>query len=337
MPHHLLQRAPWRLISCALLICARPASSLPVARLIRLDKLLADRGAGSRKDIDRLIRKGRVEINGEIVGKSGAKLKVSEDAVPVVDGYEFPPPPLLAAYHKPLGVVSTMRDERGRECLVDAMPPVWQKLLHPVGRLDADTTGLLLFSRDGALTHKMLHPKSGVEREYVAVVEGDVEPAALREKLAAGVTTVENGVDYVVFATLLEAEGQSVRLTVTEGKHRMVRRILANCGHPVQELHRTRYGGVTLGDIAEGECDVVSEEALRWAEALLETRAPAASARRAPRAVGSSSAPAADAQLLEPDVAFDSAELRAELVGLGQEEAEIERLVAEFEEGCQRR
>ena len=121
--------------------------------LVRLDKLLAERGAGSRKDVDRMIRKGLVSVQSletgelEVVGKSGAKLKVPWESSPVVDGFDYPPPPMLAAYYKPLGVVSTMKDDKGRPDLSAVLPQPWQKTLHPVGRLDADTTGLLLYAQ----------------------------------------------------------------------------------------------------------------------------------------------------------------------------------------------
>ena len=96
-------------------------------RVIRLDKLLAERGAGSRKYVDRLIRKGLVELDGEVVSKSGAKQKVPWNSTPLVDGFDYPPPPLLAAYHKPLGVVSSMSDERGRPDLATVLPQHWQR------------------------------------------------------------------------------------------------------------------------------------------------------------------------------------------------------------------
>ena len=219
---------------------------------VRLDKLLADRGAGSRKDVDRLIRKGLVELENpetgsyEVVGKSGGKLKVPWDACPLVDGFDYPPPPLLAAYHKPLGVVSSMKDDKGRPDLASVLPQPWQKALHPVGRLDADTTGLLLFCRDGDLTHRLLHPKYVVEREYVATVEGAVDEELLRGRLAAGVETVEEGEPFVVQGELLSVEGQRVRCVFREGKYRMVRRVLANCGHPVVALHRERRAHASL-------------------------------------------------------------------------------------------
>ena len=255
--------------------------------LVRLDKLLADRGAGSRKDVDRLIRKGLVEIEDpetgeyEIVGKSGGKLKVPWDSAPIVDGFDYPPPPLLAAYHKPLGVVSTMKDDKGRPDLASVLPQPWQKALHPVGRLDADTTGLLLFCRDGELTHRLLHPKYIVEREYLATVENSIDEASLRAKLAEGVVTIEDGEELVVQGDLLSVDGQVVRAIFREGKYRMVRRILANCGHPVSALHRVRYGEVHLGDLYEGDAEPVEPDALEWARELATRKAPPRPGRRA--------------------------------------------------------
>lgn len=238
------------------------------ASLVRLDKLLAERGAGSRKDVGKMIQRGKVELDGAVVKKKD--LKIPYESVPIVDGFEYAPPPLLAAYHKPLGIVSSMKDDYGRPDLATVLPVSWQKLLHPVGRLDADTTGLLLFSRDGDLTHRLLHPKFLVEREYLATVEGDIDEAELRAQLEAGVRTIEDGDELYVQGKLLGLEGddrQTVRLVVTEGKYRMVRRVLANCGHPVVALHRVRYGNVRLDEleIEEGDSAEVQGPGLQWA------------------------------------------------------------------------
>ena len=249
------------------------AERMPSPPPIRLDRLLAERGAGSRKDVDRLLRAGAVELDGATLGRGDAKRKVAWSSVPSVDGVAYPPPPLLAAYHKPLGVVSTLSDERGRPCLDSALPIGW-RALHPVGRLDADTSGLLLFCRDGALTHRLLHPRYAVEREYVAEVEGAVNEGALRAVLADGVPTIEDGQTFIARGRLLAsgAAGEArstVRLVVTEGKHRMVRRMLHNAGHPVVTLRRDRYGAVEIGQLAAGESRAVEGDAAAWAEAVL--------------------------------------------------------------------
>lgn len=300
--------------------------------LVRLDKLLAERGAGSRKDVDRLIRKGMVELEGEIVGKTGGKLKVPFSSCPVVEGFEYPAPPLLAAYHKPLGVVSSMKDDRGRPDLAAVLPQTWQSSLHPVGRLDADTTGLLLFSRDGDLTHRLLHPKYVVEREYEAEVENAIDAADLGARLAAGIETTEDGESLIVPATLLEVRGQTVRLVVTEGKYRMVRRILANAGHPVTALHRVRYGEVRLEglEIEEGEAIAIDGDALAWATSLHSLRAKELPPRAATASPTGKSGPvpskAPSGPTRDPVVAMEAAWMpRASDVSLVMQEASVSK------------
>jgi len=272
---------PFRASACLSRTFVTMSTNDPLAdSLVRLDKLLSERGAGSRKDVDKLIRKGLVTLNGEVVGKSDGKLKVPFSSCPIVDGYEYAPPPLLVAYYKPLGVVSSMRDDRGRADLATVLPLEWQSSMHPVGRLDADTTGLLLFSRDGDLTHRLLHPRFVVEREYLAEVEHPIDAAALGAQLAEGVETIEEGESLVVQAQLLEVIGQTVRLVVTEGKYRMVRRVLANAGHPVVALHRVRYGEVRLDalELEEGDAVAIEGDALEWATSLA-VAAPSAGSR----------------------------------------------------------
>ena len=175
-------------------------------------------------------------------------IDLPEDVVLVVDGEVSARLPWLLAWHKPVGVLSTLRDPWGREGLEGALPEAWHGY-HPVGRLDQDTSGLLLFSRDGALTQWLLHPKRAVPRTYVATVEVDPAPG-LADLLAAGVATAEG-----TFSARVESVvGRDVTLTVTEGKHRMVRRMLANAGAPVGALHRVRYGPIALRDLAVGAC-----------------------------------------------------------------------------------
>jgi 23S rRNA pseudouridine2605 synthase len=203
----------------------------------------------------------------------------------------------------------------GRPCLDDillgnntdtttknAVPP-----LHPVGRLDYDTSGLLLFSSSGPLTQSLLHPKHAIEKEYVAVVTGIVNVDELRNVLAAGVTTGEgihtaklvsafpntpssedvsnylanikaglpseyNTTDLKVrgYLDVLDATSLStVTITVSEGKYRMVRRILANVGHPVVSLHRTRLGEIELGNVQVGETRALTIKELKWAKTQL--------------------------------------------------------------------
>eukprot|EP00616_Rhizochromulina_sp_CCMP1243_P003793 CAMPEP_0118991640 /NCGR_PEP_ID=MMETSP1173-20130426/52028_1 /TAXON_ID=1034831 /ORGANISM="Rhizochromulina marina cf, Strain CCMP1243" /LENGTH=263 /DNA_ID=CAMNT_0006942779 /DNA_START=36 /DNA_END=823 /DNA_ORIENTATION=- len=231
-----------------------------------VSKVLADRGAGTRRECDTLVKRGRVSVDGEILRSPTRRVPASSRIH--LDGEELLPTPLLMALYKPKGVHSTMGDPLGRPSLLEATPSNWKRMqLHPVGRLDADTTGLLLFSRDGQLTQYLLHPRNEVEREYVAQVDGDALRGDLREVLAAGVETS----DGTFPAELVEQAEGRVRVMVKEGKYRMVRRLLANVGLPVVELHRVRYGPVRLEDLGidVGEWAPVTGEAVEWADEVL--------------------------------------------------------------------
>lgn len=180
-----------------------------------------------------------------------------------LEGRLLEPPPRLALFHKPAGVQSTVGDPRGRISLAEAAAPLLAQGLHPVGRLDADTSGLLLFSLDGRLTQRLLHPRHGVEKVYEAEVEG-TPSQELGPRLARGVETTMG----VHVARLLDLHDSTVRLAVTEGKHRMVRRMLANCGHPVTRLHRLAVGPIELGDLPAGAHRAAIPRELAAVEAL---------------------------------------------------------------------
>jgi 23S rRNA pseudouridine2605 synthase len=218
---------------------------------MRLDRRLVELGLGSRSEVTTLARRGRVTVDGAVV-RDGAD-HIAAGAVIAVDGAVVEDPPTLLAWHKPVGVLSTIGDPWGRAHLGTAVPEAAGTGWHPVGRLDMDTSGLLLLSRDGALTQHLLHPRRAVEREYLATVD-PVPGPGLVGVLAEGVETAAGTFP----AEVRGVEGAVVRLVVREGKHRMVRRILANAGHPVVALHRVRYGVVTLDGLAEGEVAPVS-------------------------------------------------------------------------------
>lgn len=213
----------------------------PVARL---DRRLADLAGLSRREATVAIRRGRVSVAGEVVTEPTSRA----EGPLCLDGEVLVVPPRLAAFHKPLGVHSTVADDHGRPCLGTAARELLDLGLHPVGRLDADTDGLLLFSADGALTQRLLHPKRAFPRVYVATVD-PAPRATLAEVLRAGVETA----DGVFTGEVLALDGDRVTLSVTEGKHRMVRRMLANAGHPVVALRRLSYGPYALGELAPGE------------------------------------------------------------------------------------
>lgn len=212
---------------------------------VRLDKLISERSLYSRKEARRLARKKRITIDGEIVRH--VDVRVDPGITVYIDGEPLLPLPLMLAWHKPAGVLSTMRDPWGRETVASALPLAWRDRFHPVGRLDQDTTGLLLFSADGQITQWLLHPRRAVPRSYEATI-GGVVPADLASRLAAGVSTALGTFTGVVDAI----DGRVVRVTVREGKHRMVRRMLNNAGAPVAELHRVAFGPIALGDLEVG-------------------------------------------------------------------------------------
>ncbi|MCB9682261.1 MAG: rRNA pseudouridine synthase [Alphaproteobacteria bacterium] len=222
---------------------------------MRLDRVMVARGLGSRTQAARLLAQGRVRVDGVVV--RDAKTDVPEDVTVWLDDVAHAPAPVLVAWHKPVGVLSTVRDPWGREGLEQALPAAWRAALHPVGRLDQDTSGLLLFSGDGALTQRLLHPRRAVPRTYEATVAVD-PPADLATRLSEGVSTGEG----VVVAHVDAIDGRRVRLTVHEGKHRMVRRMLHNAGASVVTLHRVAYGPVQLGALQVGAVAVVDDATL---------------------------------------------------------------------------
>ena len=228
---------------------------------MRLERWVAQRASWSRKEARRAIRRGRVAIEGEVVRDPATQ--VDPEAAIAIDG-EAPAPLLdLAVFHKPIGVQSTVGDPRGRASLAEVAADLLGRGLHPVGRLDADSEGLLLFCRDGQITQQLLHPRHGVEKVYVAEVEGPV-PDDLGARLAAGVETGTG----VHAARLVAAEGTTVTLAVHEGKHRMVRRMLANVGCPVQRLVRTGFGAIALGDLEPGTWRAPTAAESAWLDGL---------------------------------------------------------------------
>ena len=215
---------------------------------MRLDKWLAQYGGMSRSEATKSIRRKQVTVTGTMINSTNTR--VQEGDIVELDGISVEPLSPLLAFHKPVGLVTTKSDPHGRPCVGDWLPHRY----HIVGRLDLDTHGLLLFSTDGSLTQHLLHPKRAIEREYVAKVEG--EPTSqLVEKLANGVETSVG----LATAKVLSIEADVVRLVVTEGRNRVVRRMLHNAGHSVLDLQRVRYGTVVLGDLEIGQTRVLTE------------------------------------------------------------------------------
>lgn len=222
---------------------------------VRLQKVLSQAGVASRRVAERMIRDGRVSVDGRVVTELGTR--VNPDAAEIrVDGSRIvlDDSMVYLAVNKPRGMHSTMSDHLGRPCIGDLVEHRVRgnKNLFHVGRLDADTEGLLLLTNDGELAHRLMHPSFEVSKTYLATVNGSV-PRGLGKTLRAGVELDDGPVAVDDFAVVDAVPGRTLlRVTLHEGRKRIVRRLLASVGFPVQELVRTDIGTVTLGDQRPG-------------------------------------------------------------------------------------
>jgi 23S rRNA pseudouridine2605 synthase len=211
---------------------------------MRLNAWLARAGVASRRKADELIKAGRVTVNGR-PGQLNTFVQASDDVR--LDGRPLAKQRLAyVLLHKPTGVVTTASDPQGRPTVVDLVDHPARVV--PVGRLDADTTGALLLTNDGALAHRLAHPRYGVDKVYVADVEGEPDADALR--------ALEQGVDLddgrTAPARARRLARARVELIVHEGRKHQVRRMLEAVGHPVRSLHRVRYAQLTVDDLEPG-------------------------------------------------------------------------------------
>ncbi|MFC0530438.1 pseudouridine synthase [Phytohabitans kaempferiae] len=217
----------------------------------RLQKVLAAAGVGSRRASEDLIARGRVVVDGRV-----ARLGDKVDPVTAeiyVNGERVVADTRLVyiAMNKPRGVVSTMADERGRDAISDYLGTVEQRVYH-VGRLDADSEGLLLLTNDGTLAHRLTHPSFGVPKTYLAEVAGPL-PRTVGRRLLAGVELEDGPVKADAFR-IVDTLGRTaqVEITIHEGRKHIVRRLMEEVGHPVSRLIRTAIGPIRLGDLKVG-------------------------------------------------------------------------------------
>lgn len=236
----------------------------------RLQKVMAHAGIASRRASEGLIEAGRVTVNGE-VARIGRKVDPRRDDIRV-DGERLNVDTDLVhvMLNKPQGVITTADDPKGRPTVVDlvAVP----QRLHPVGRLDADSEGLLLLTNDGELTHRLLHPSRQVEKVYVALVRGIVRDRTVAE-LLAGVELDDGPARPGAVDVLESRHDQSlVQLSLTEGRKREVRRLMDAVGHPVRRLARVSFGGVELGDLRQGNWRFLTHQEIARLHAAAEGR-----------------------------------------------------------------
>ena len=233
---------------------------------VRLQKVLAAAGLASRRAAEIMISEGRVEVNGRLVTEQGMRIDPERDVVRV-DGSRIPPPRrhLYLALNKPRGYVSTMDDPEGRRNLTDLLAEspdrvAQRERLFHVGRLDTDTEGLLLLTNDGDLAYLLAHPSFDVPKVYLAEVDGVISPATLK-RLRKGVRLDDGWVNpTTVTLVSTAAERSMVRLTLTEGRNRVVRRTMEAVGHPVRRLSRTAIGPVRLGTLPLGRTRELTRE-----------------------------------------------------------------------------
>ncbi len=220
----------------------------------RVSKLIARAGVASRRAAEDLISAGRVAVNGHFISEQGTKADPEQDKI-TVDGTPLKledKPPLVVVLHKPKYTITTRDDPEKRATVFDLLPHTYANL-HPVGRLDFETSGVLLLSDDGTLTHLLTHPSHGVEKVYEARVRGTVEKGAI-EHLERGVR-LEDGVTAPCRARVLAQREKNalVEITLREGRNRQVRRMLEEVGHPASSLRRVSFAGVELEGLQSGE------------------------------------------------------------------------------------
>ncbi|MGP3771306.1 pseudouridine synthase [Streptomyces sp. SDT5-1] len=231
----------------------RPPKTFPGAEQEgeRLQKVLARAGYGSRRACEELVDEARVEVNGEIVLEQGMRVDTEKDEIKVdgltvaTQSYQF------FSLNKPVGVVSTMEDNEGRQCLGDYVQNRETRLFH-VGRLDTETEGVILLTNHGELAHRLTHPKYGVKKVYLAHLVGPI-PRDLGKRLKDGIQ-LEDGYARADHFRVVEQTGKNylVEVTLHEGRKHIVRRMLAEAGFPVDKLVRVAFGPITLGDQKSG-------------------------------------------------------------------------------------
>ncbi|MDO4260088.1 MAG: pseudouridine synthase [Actinomycetaceae bacterium] len=220
---------------------------------IRLQKVLSRAGVASRRAAEFMIEDGRVQVDGVVVRSQGMRIDPTRQVVHV-DGERLildEERHVVLAINKPVGVVSTMSDPEGRPSLADLLADYPERLYH-VGRLDIDTSGLLLLTNDGELANRLTHPSYEVPKTYIARVHGEIKPG-VRRRLLEGVE-LEDGFIRVDSFRTMESFGDitTVEITVHEGRNRLVRRLMDHVGHPVRELVRTQFGPIYLDRLQPG-------------------------------------------------------------------------------------
>jgi len=220
---------------------------------MRLQKALAHAGIASRRKAVEIIESGKVEVNGQIVKEKGFAVNPAKDKISVSGKSIKPENCLYIMLNKQRNYISTVSDPKSRRTVLDAIDGI-DKRLYPVGRLDKNTTGLLLLTNDGELAFRLTHPRFGVEKTYEAIVKGAVSQVAI-DKLRRGLF-VDGAKTSPAKVELIfkDKEKSKLKVKIHEGRKHQVRLMLLTVGHPVKELKRVNFGNLNLGTLKPGKC-----------------------------------------------------------------------------------
>lgn len=234
---------------------------------IRLQKIISEAGIASRRKAEGLILDGRVSVNNKTVSELGTKADPNKDIIKVngkkIDTHKAK---IYIALNKPFGVISSRKDEKDRETVVDLIDT--DEYIYPIGRLDYDSSGLILLTNDGEITNNLIHPKYEVEKVYVVYIQGFIPDSAL-EKFEKGIR-LEDGYTAPAKVEIIREENKLTILEVTihEGKNRQIRRMFDALGYEVTKLKRIRIGNIKLENLKAGEYRSLTNEEIKWIKSL---------------------------------------------------------------------
>lgn len=227
----------------------------------RLQKVISHAGIASRREAENLIQAGRVKVNGSVITELGSKVDQYKDKI-VVDGKMIASEEAVYfMLHKPRGIITSVKDEKGRKTVIDLLTDVEQRV-YPVGRLDYATEGLLLLTNDGELTNNLIHPRYKIYKTYIVKVQGIPEEEKL-DLLRIGVR-LEDGVTAPAKVIMTQVDPRenvaTLEMTIHEGKNRQIRRMCEKIGYPVQALKRVKFASLSLDGLRRGQYRKLSKE-----------------------------------------------------------------------------
>ncbi len=224
---------------------------------MRLNKFLAEAGVASRRKADELILEGRIEVNGKVVNKFGLKIDPEKDKV-TFDGEPVKLRKFVYyLFHKPAGYITSLKDEKGRKTIFDIIRT--KERIFPVGRLDRDTTGVLILTNDGDFANFLMHPKNQIPREYIATLDKPFEEPLQKLKKVH----LEDGVVNIDSIEFLDSSRRKLKIILKEGRNRVVKRIFAKFGYSIKALHRSSYAGFRVDKIPVGALVKISPSEIK--------------------------------------------------------------------------